>query len=122
MPIQDFSKRTFQLWEYHVSHGLLLIRSPQGPESNVNFDLICIGVEYMEIPRFLRGLQICEPTAKELQELERRLGKSLAVNEIHILLSGDRRFKLVAAKIWLEENELDIFESRLEKFGKDGSD
>ena len=41
----SFSGRTFQLWEYRVSHGSLLIRSPKGEDVAMNIDIICVGVE-----------------------------------------------------------------------------
>jgi hypothetical protein len=48
--------RTFQVWEYQVSHGNLLIRSPQAPASKhspeqvTNLDLHFFGVDYFELP------------------------------------------------------------------------
>ena len=34
--IADFPDRRFQLWEYRVSHGSLLIPSPKNPEAARN--------------------------------------------------------------------------------------
>jgi hypothetical protein len=49
----SFTDRAFQLWEYKVSHGSLLIRSPKGPEISTNIDLVCVGVEYPAAPRHI---------------------------------------------------------------------
>jgi hypothetical protein len=48
----SFIDRTFQLWEYRVSHSSLLNRSPKSPGVSTNIDLICTGVEYLAVPRF----------------------------------------------------------------------
>ncbi len=111
MTTQRFANRTFQLWEYRVSHGSLLIRSPQNTDSKINVDIICAGVEYLAAPRFLRGLEILEPTLDELQQLEKMLGKQLSASSVRILASSGQRFPVVAASFALEENEHDIFES-----------
>ena len=36
----SFENSEFQLWEFKVSHGSLLIRSPKGPETPKNIDLV----------------------------------------------------------------------------------
>jgi len=114
MMIHLFSNRTFQLWEYRVGHGSLLIRSPRGPDLKTNVDIVCAGVEYLAAPRFLRGLEIVEPTLEELQLLEQKLGRSLLASTVRIFASSGQRFPIVAASFKLEENERDIFESPLE--------
>lgn len=108
---EPLGNRTFQLWEYRVSHGSLLIRSPQGTDSKVNVDLVCSGVEYLAVPRFLRGLEIVEPTQEELQCLERLLSRPLSASTVRILASSGQRFPIVAASFKLGENERDICES-----------
>ena len=114
MTTQSYTNRTFQLWEYRVSHGSLLIRSPQGPDAKTNVDVICVGVEYVAAPRFLRSLEITEPTRKELRLLEQLLGKELVASSVIILASSGQRFPIVAGHFKVEENELAIFESPFE--------
>ncbi len=103
--------RTFQLWEYKVSHGALLIRSPKGPDVTTNIDIICIGVEYLSVPRFLRSLQIVEPTIDEVRNLEDVLGKTLKSSSVRIFSAAGQRFLVVATAFKIEENECDIFDS-----------
>lgn len=114
MTTQLSTNRTFQLWEYRVSHGSLLIRSPQGPDTKKNIDIICTGVEYMAAPRVLRGMEIEEPTLDELRKLEQTLGRPVTAATVRILASSGQRFQIVAASFRLEENERDIFESPFE--------
>lgn len=114
------SNRHFQTWEYQVSHGQLLIRSPKAPatpdlpEFTTNVDLVCIGVEYLAIPRLFKGLEVTTPTDEEKEHLEILLGKPLATDNIRILVSQGQRFSIVALSIALVENDWDIFESPFE--------
>jgi len=115
-----FTERAFQLWEYQVSHGQLLIRSPKAPATETspelltNVDLVCLGVDYMAVPRHLRGLELLPPTSDEIRHLEGLLGRAIAPDNIRILASGGKRFSVVASSFALSENDWDIFESPFE--------
>jgi hypothetical protein len=109
MTNQNFT-RTFQLWEYRVSHGSLLIRSPQNENTKTNIDIICSGVEYLAAPRFLRGIEILEAVPEDLQQLGKILGKPVPASSVRIFASSGQRFPIVAASFKIEENERDIFE------------
>jgi len=114
------SDRTFKVWEYQVSHGQLLIRSPKSPSTEqsvellTNIDLVCLGVEYMAVSSFLRGLELLPATANELNELGDLLGKAIEPNSVRVLASGGKRFPIVASSFALSENDWDIFESPFE--------
>jgi hypothetical protein len=107
------SRRTFQLWEYHVSHGSLLVRSPSSVTEGIrtNVDIICTGVEYIALPRFIRGVEILEACPEELQRLKIVLGKDIVPSSVRVLKSKEQRFQIVAATFVIEENERDIFDS-----------
>jgi hypothetical protein len=113
----SFKNRAFQLWEYQVSHGQLLIRSPKAPatetspERRTNVDLVCLGVDYMAVPRHLHGLELAQPTSEELRHLEVLLGKAVAPDNVKVLASEGKRFPVVAASFSFSENDWDIFES-----------
>ena len=114
------SDRTFKVWEYQVSHAQLLVRSPkapateQSPELLTNLDLVCLGVEYMAVPRLLHGIELLSATADEISELSDLLGKSIETNSVRVIASGGKRYPVVAASIALSENDWDIFESPFE--------
>jgi len=108
---QPTSQRVFQLWEYRVSHGSLLIRSPKSPSERLNIDIACVGVEYMAVPRCFQGVQICEATDQECAHLEGLLQRSLDRRLIHILASGEARFPIVASSLRISEHDHDIFHS-----------
>ena len=63
--IASFPDRRFQLWEYRVSHGSLLLRSPRGPEISHNVDIVFVGVEFLCAPRLFRGLELAQGTEEE---------------------------------------------------------
>jgi hypothetical protein len=106
-----FEDRVFQLWEYKVSHGSLLIRSPKVADILENVDLICTGVEYVAVPRHMKGLDLVEATSEEVINLSQLLGKELETNHIRVIVSGGRRFPVVAASFRFSKNTDDIFAS-----------
>ena len=61
------SDRDFRLWEYRVSHDQLLLRSPQGETHWRNLDLIFVGVEYLDLPTLLRGVELRQATADHFE-------------------------------------------------------
>lgn len=114
------SDRTFQVWEYQVSHGQLLIRSPKTPATGTspgfqtNIDLVCLGVEYMAVPSVLRGFELSAPTSDEIRYLQVLLGRTIHPDNIKILASDGKRFPVVTSSFSLSENDWDIFESPFE--------
>ncbi len=103
-----------------MSHGQLLIRSPQAPATNTsperttNVDLVCLGVEYMALPRAFRGLALVQPTGNELEQLESLLGRPIDSSNVRMLASEGKRFPVIASSFSLSENDWDIFESPFE--------
>lgn len=103
--------RDFQVWEYQVSLGQLLVRSPRSPARPTNVDIVFLGVEYMSLPRSLRGGLTLEPaTADDLHGREALRAGAHA----WVLLSEGRRFVVVAASVTIAENDGDIFDSPFE--------
>ena len=103
-----------------MSHGQLLVRSPKAPaspslpEELTNFDLSFHGVEYVAMPKILRGLELVGPTSSEVDLLSEILGRPIGIENLFILQSGGQRFSVVAAGATVSENNWDIFESPFE--------
>jgi hypothetical protein len=112
----DLLNRTFQLWEYKVSHGSLLVRSPRNEADDqlTNIDIVCTGVEYVALPRFLVGVEICSASEIEVETMKAHLLKDVTKADLYVFLSQKRRYVVVAASIKIEENDLDIFDSPFE--------
>lgn len=108
--IVSYPDRRFQMWEYRVSHGSLLVRSPRGPEAERNVDLVFVGVNYLAVPHSLSGVALEHGTADDLASV------SVAFGEVHpdylfVLVSQGRRYPVVAASCRVGENDGDIFDS-----------
>jgi hypothetical protein len=104
--------RQFQLWEYRVSHGSLLIRSPAGPGRETSVDIICTGLEYLAAPRHLDEITVSEATQIELDRLQKILGSRFSPPlRAWALESLGERFLIVAASLKVQEHLGDIFES-----------
>jgi hypothetical protein len=114
------SSRSFQVWEYQVSHGRLVIRSPRSPgtldepEQTTNVDLHFWGVDYFELPGILRGIEIAPPMEQDVERIGAILRKRISPVKIVVLRSGNHRFFVVADSFEITENEWDIFESPIE--------
>jgi len=105
-------QRLFQLWEYHVSHGSLLIRSPNGPGIQNCIDIIFVGVEYIAMPRHLGAIELVDAAPAETSMLEEVLQKSLVPPTRAWALIGPKgRFLVVGVAVKIEEHEGDMFQS-----------
>jgi len=106
-----YPDRRFQLWEYRVSHGALLIRSPKGPDAETNIDFVFSGVEYVACPRMLRGLELVPTaTAEDVSRVAEGFGAVVAPDQVFVLLSAGQRHLVVAASCHVSENMDDIFD------------
>lgn len=108
-----FTERVFQLWEYRVSHGQMLIRSPKDQVHKANVDIVFAGVEYVDLPRYLHGLEIDDPTQADIAFAADRLGKPVEAKAVTVLKVGPTRHIVVAAAIKVVESNTDIFASPL---------
>jgi hypothetical protein len=109
--ICSYPQRTFKLWEYKVSHGSLLIRSPKGPEATLNVDILCFSLEYLAAPTRMRGLDLLEPSDEDLLRLAGALGKEVSASRARVILSEGRRLPIVAGRFVVSENDDEIFSS-----------
>jgi hypothetical protein len=115
-----FAARDFQVWEYQVSHGQLLIRSPKSPASGssperlTNIDLVFLGVRYIAVPSSFRGLEVVTADSDELRSLEATFGEQLTPSHVHVLRSAGKGYPIVATHFGVSENHWDIFDSPFE--------
>lgn len=107
---------TFQLWDYSPAHQQMLIRRPKSEGYARNLDVAFVGVEYVECPTMLTDLIVCRADGEERAELEERMGRSVPEQQAFALRTGGRSYLVAAAAVKVFENELDLFESSLERF------
>ncbi len=106
--------RNFQLWEYKVSHGALLIRSPKKGDMKQNIDIKFYGVEYVSAPRHLNEISIEPPNDEDLESIEKVLGEKIPREKVSIIVSGENRYSIVSSAQMINSNELGIFDSPFE--------
>ena len=111
--IASYPDRVFQTWEYRVSHGSLLIRSPKGPDAVHNIDVVFDGVEYLSLPRFLHGLVLAYGTCEDLVAAGVTMHE-VAGDRVYVLVSQGQRHYVVASSCRVNENDGDIFDSPFE--------
>lgn len=111
MSTADYPDRRFQLWEYQVSHGGLLIRSPKGPSAPFNVDILFNGVELVACPRLLRGIELVEASPEDLQRVAESLGAPSDEDRVFVLSSEGVRHLVVASSMGVFEHDGEIFDS-----------
>lgn len=109
-------ERTFRIWDYRVSHDQLLLRSPARGDADRNVDIVFVGVEYLNLPSRLEGVTLITAEPVEIARAETAVGRQLDPQQVFVLSSGGHRYMVVAVAMNVLENELDLFESSLERF------
>lgn len=109
--IASYPSRNFQLWEYTARHGSLLVRSPRKPTIPTNIDMIFVGVEFITLPRHLKGVELMHGSIDDVERAGAALGREVDAEQVFVLVSEGNRFLVVAAAYKLDENEADIFDS-----------
>src|SRR5262249_3878557 len=108
--------RSFQIWAYHISHARMVIRSSRGEGHPRNLDMVFLGVDYLSLPSRLEGLEIAEPTAADLDRVRAAYRTDVQPEFVHVLASKGRRNIVVAAGVKVEENDLESFDSGLDRY------
>jgi len=103
-------ERRFQIWEFSVSHGRLLLRSPAGPENDTNIDILFSGVQFMACPRLMRGIRIEVPSREDLEAIIMLFRALRKTETLHVLVSEEHRNYIVAASAQVSENRKELFD------------
>jgi hypothetical protein len=98
--------RSFRLWEYRVSHGSLLLRSPKNERFATNIDVVFVGVECVRMSTQLSGLRVVESMAAHFEE---ELADSGPLSgEVFSLLCSAGSGLVVAAACKVSEHDEDF--------------
>jgi hypothetical protein len=109
--IASYPDRRFQFWEYKVSHGSLLVRSPKNLENVVNVDLMFAGVEFVSIPRHMNGIALEEGTSVDIEAVSKMHGQRERSSNVFTIVSEGYRYFVVAAGCKVAETTMDIFDT-----------
>jgi len=108
-------ERSFQVWEYWVSHSQLLVRSPAEISYPRNIDITFAGVQYMELPAIMPDLELVDPLPEEQLRATELVGRPVPIEQVFVLVTGGHRYLVVAGGMWVAENDLPFMESSLER-------
>lgn len=107
MDIDSFcSDRSFKIWEYTVSMGLLLLRSVKGPTHDTQVDVLFRVTSHVCLAMDLDRLVVSEASTDEAREFVDRHG-SVAVGSKLFNVNGSGR--VVARSIRTAETSDDYF-------------
>jgi hypothetical protein len=107
-------ERSFQVWEYWVTHAQLLVRSPGDIYYPRNIDIVFRGVWYMELPTIMPDLELVAPLPEEQRRATEIVGRPIPIEEVFVLVSGGCRYLVVALGMRVEENDMPFMKSSLE--------
>jgi hypothetical protein len=100
------SDHHFRLWDYHVSHDKLLLRSAVSPSQPYNIDIVFYGVERLDIPTLIMdGLEISGPGQSA--------GRGGYSHVFQITADG-QEYSVVALACYVFKNRLDHMDSVLD--------
>lgn len=107
--------RTFQLWEYRVSHGSLLIRSPKTEDHSTNVDVLCYDVLHVDAPRFIGVAEISVATEED-RRFARQIADRIQGGDVECLVmrSPESRVRIVCSAFKVVENQDAIVSSPFE--------
>lgn len=101
------SDRKFKIWQYSVSHGMLLLRSPIDGVHHMNMDVVFAGVSYINLPAVMNGMEV--------------IVASLPISEVwpmakmgdvlYTVRSQGMEYFVVGGVCRSYENKLDLFET-----------
>jgi hypothetical protein len=115
--VRDFSSaRPFRLWEFRVSHSLLLVRSPRSAEAvgDENLDLIFVGVDYLALPDHMSGVHVTVGSSAALAVVGSQLARPVSQGcRLYEVGSEGRRHLVVAAQLVIARTTCNIMESSL---------
>ena len=109
-------ERKFQVWEYWISHSQLLLRSHKTVTHAQNIDIIFIDVKYIELPTFMTDLEVTAPSAEDYMKAEQAMGRPVPAERVFAILANGRRHLIVAGRMDVFENELELFQPCLTHF------
>ena len=95
------SDRRFRVWEFWVSHSMLLIRSAHSEVSPHNVDLVFNGVSFLSIPWLFEGLTVNQGDDAAHSDFQRmfpgRVHFEIPGHALFVLESGPGTASYIAA-------------------------
>lgn len=103
--------RGFRLWEYRVSHGQLLYRSPADEQYNTSVDIMFFGTKYLCGPCDLGELSVEYASQSDVEKLEKYFGKLGSQDSVWMLVGTSHKSVIIAGRMTIKEHTDGIFSS-----------
>lgn len=98
--------REFQIWEYTVSHGQLLLRSTKANIHKTQIDVLFKNVVFIQLPARFQGLTISEIASDDPRAAAVSLGEFSLLGQTIFLVEGDAwTGVVVAGAVYFLEDE-----------------
>lgn len=107
--------RTFKMWDFYITHSQLLLRSHKTVTHPKNIDIIFGDVDYVELPTILSGFAFVEAGPEDHRKAEQVMNGPVAAHRVFAIETKGRRYLVIAGGMVVQENELMMRESSLEK-------
>lgn len=101
------SDRTFKIWQYSVSHGMLLLRSPTDEGNDTNMDVVFAGVRYVELPAVMKGIEVVSASSPASEIWP----SAMADDVLHTIRSQGAEYFVVGGVCRAYENKLSLFDA-----------
>jgi hypothetical protein len=102
------ANRSFQVWDYAVSHGMLLIRSPgEGEQSTI--DLVFHGTQFMSVPRHIGEMSVHDGDANARLVLASLWPNFTDKDEVFVISCDGANHYVVAAGMKVTEHHNGVF-------------
>jgi hypothetical protein len=99
-------ERDFQVWLYTVSHAQLLLRSNRSDAEQTRVDILFKGVNAVQLPTIMRGLNMSTAPRSKAVEISKTLGVPLSRNDkVFVLRGADYVGFVVALVAFAHEDE-----------------
>jgi hypothetical protein len=99
----ESANRTFQVWDYTVSHGMLLIRSP-GDDEKPTIDVVFYGTQFMSVPRHIGEISVRSGDADARRAVASFWSKLADRDEVFVITGNEATHYVVAAGVKVTEH------------------
>jgi hypothetical protein len=110
------SDRYFTIFDFHISHSQLLLRSSKGEKHQSNVDVIFFNVKFLQTPVSLWGISIEEIAESDAQllELKHQFGEiEYKASRVYSVTTKKKEFYVICSFIKIFENQLEFDQTSL---------
>jgi hypothetical protein len=105
------SQRTFQIWEYTVGHGQLLLRSPKADDMPKRIDVLFKNVAAIHLLTTLNSLTISEANEEDQIDSQLQVGSQILMDrKVFLVRSSEFVGYVIAGTVAWHEDEGEYYD------------